>query len=80
MARRRRHDAAGEVPNLAPEDNARLARRYSGYAFRRLEGTTDDTNAVTLAEAMAYLQVPAVSVLRAVGGNLLDTSDHLRWK
>eukprot|EP00969_Alexandrium_andersonii_P288999 12774052-Alexandrium_andersonii.AAC.1 len=62
MVRRRRCDAADETPTLAPEDNARLARRLSAYAFRHLEGTEDDTIAVALSEAMAYLQVPAVSL------------------
>eukprot|EP00969_Alexandrium_andersonii_P027346 1192659-Alexandrium_andersonii.AAC.1 len=29
---------------------------------------------------MAYLQVPAVSVVRAIGGNALDTSGNLQWE
>eukprot|EP00969_Alexandrium_andersonii_P092125 4067581-Alexandrium_andersonii.AAC.1 len=43
-------------------------------------GEGDDTLAITLSEAMAYLQAPASSVVRAVGGNSLDTHGSLRWE
>eukprot|EP00969_Alexandrium_andersonii_P293395 12968050-Alexandrium_andersonii.AAC.1 len=76
MVRRRRRGVAEETPTLAPDDNARLARRLSGYNCRHMDaaGEGDDTLAIALSAAMAYLQVSASSVARAVGGNSLDAS------